>query len=175
MSLSQLGMVAPVQADPPQLIVGTLGAISRMIAINTLRTSAISAVVIDEVTAYSNFSYLISRSSRESLQLVLMVQVDALTGAAKEGGLLGKLLTVHTDVQKRQTIFVSATVPQHNHFVRECIRNKWAKVSNRPPASSVLYSSLAFFHIPESCSESASVEVEKEGSMSIWVVGCSCD
>jgi superfamily II DNA/RNA helicase len=25
----------------------------------------------------------------------------------------------------RQTIFASATIPQHNHFIRQCIKNKW--------------------------------------------------
>jgi hypothetical protein len=49
-------------------------------------------------------------------------------GAAKEGNLLQNLLAVHTRPEQRQTIFASATVPQHNRFMRDIIQNKWAKV-----------------------------------------------
>lgn len=46
----------------------------------------------------------------------------------QEGNQLQNLLAVHTRADQRQTIFASATVPQHNRFMRDCIQNKWAKV-----------------------------------------------
>jgi hypothetical protein len=56
------------------------------------------------------------------------VQVDAMMGAAKEGGHLQKLLSVHTRPEQRQTILASATIPQHRRFLQDCIQNKWTKV-----------------------------------------------
>lgn len=61
--------------------------------------------------------------------MLIAAQVDTMLGAAKEGNLLQNLLAVHTRADQRQTIFASATVPQHNRFMRDCIQNKWAKVS----------------------------------------------
>lgn len=56
-------------------------------------------------------------------------QVDAMMGAAKEGGYLQKLLSEYTRPQQRQTILASATIPQHRRFLNDCIQNKWVKVS----------------------------------------------
>jgi superfamily II DNA/RNA helicase len=56
------------------------------------------------------------------------VQVDAMMGAAKEGGHLQKLLSVHTHPEQRQTILASATIPQHRRFLQDCVQNKWTKV-----------------------------------------------
>jgi superfamily II DNA/RNA helicase len=48
-------------------------------------------------------------------------------GAAKEGGHLQKLLSVHTRPEQRQTILASATIPQHRRFLQDCVQNKWTK------------------------------------------------
>ncbi|BFI31916.1 hypothetical protein MPTK2_4g00850 [Marchantia polymorpha subsp. ruderalis] len=90
-----------IKAAPPQLIVGTLRCLIRLIESNHLRTNAITTLVIDEV--------------------------DTLLGSAKEGNNLQNLLAVHTRATDRQTIFASATIPQHNRFLHDCIQNKWAK------------------------------------------------
>ncbi|KAL3688998.1 hypothetical protein R1sor_015307 [Riccia sorocarpa] len=90
-----------IKAAPPQLIVGTLRCISRLIESNHLRCNAITTIVIDEI--------------------------DTLLGSAKEGNHLQNLLSVHTRATDRQTIFASATVPQHNRFLHDCVQNKWAK------------------------------------------------
>ncbi|CAM6119692.1 unnamed protein product [Calypogeia fissa] len=91
-----------IKAAPPQLIVGTLRCLTRLIDSQHLKTSTVTTLVIDEV--------------------------DTMMGAAKEGNQLQNLLAVHTRREQRQTIFASATVPQHNRFIRDCIQNKWAKV-----------------------------------------------
>ncbi|KAG0588713.1 hypothetical protein KC19_2G263900 [Ceratodon purpureus] len=90
-----------LKAEPPQIVVGTLERIARMIETKNLRTNAITTVVIDEV--------------------------DAMMGAAKEGGHLQKLLSEYTRPQQRQTILASATIPQHRRFLNDCIQNKWVK------------------------------------------------
>ncbi|KAL2631099.1 hypothetical protein R1flu_015785 [Riccia fluitans] len=90
-----------IKAAPPQLIVGTLRCLSKLIESNHLRCNSVTTVVIDEV--------------------------DTLLGSAKEGNHLQGLLAVHTRATDRQTIFASATVPQHNRFLHDCIQNKWAK------------------------------------------------
>ena len=40
------------------------------------------------------------------------------------GGRLANGKNLYTD-KRRQTIFASATIPQHNHFMRQCVRNGW--------------------------------------------------
>jgi len=60
--------------------------------------------------------------------VVCAEQVDAMMGAAKEGGHLQKLLSEYTRPQQRQTILASATIPQHRRFLNDCIQNKWVKV-----------------------------------------------
>lgn len=90
-----------LKAEPPQIVVGTLERIARMIETKNLRTNAVNTIVIDEV--------------------------DAMMGAAKEGGHLHKLLSEYTRPQQRQTILASATIPQHRRFLNDCIQNKWVK------------------------------------------------
>lgn len=92
-----------LKASPPQIIVGTLVCICKMIETKNLRTAAINTLVVDEV--------------------------DAMFGLTKHLGLLRSLLTVHTTAQKRQTIFASATILQHSQFIQKCISEKWVKDS----------------------------------------------
>ncbi|CAM6017400.1 unnamed protein product [Sphagnum balticum] len=90
-----------LKAAPPQILVGTVERIGRMIEMKHLRTNAVTTIVVDEV--------------------------DAMMGAAKEGGHLQKLLSVHTRPEQRQTILASATIPQHRRFLQDCVQNKWTK------------------------------------------------
>lgn len=90
-----------LKASPPQIIVGTLQCVCKMIETKNLRTKAINTLVIDEV--------------------------DAMFRLTQHVGLLRILLTAHTVAQNRQTIFASATIPQHNQFIQKCISEKWVK------------------------------------------------
>ncbi|KAL6975283.1 hypothetical protein U1Q18_024076 [Sarracenia purpurea var. burkii] len=40
---------------------------------------------------------------------------------------LRKLLISYSISNNRQTIFASASIPQHRHFLRDCIQHKWTK------------------------------------------------
>ncbi|MCO5569822.1 hypothetical protein L7F22_023536 [Adiantum nelumboides] len=89
------------RADPPQIVVGTLNCIYKMIETKNLRTNAVNTLVIDEV--------------------------DAMFGMSQHVALLRALLTALPSAQTRQTIFASATIPQHSQFIRKCISEKWVK------------------------------------------------
>ena len=42
--------------------------------------------------------------------------------------------TTPTTYTNRQTIFASATIPQHNHFAKQCVKNGWTvRMDQRPP------------------------------------------
>lgn len=42
--------------------------------------------------------------------------------------------TTPTTCTNRQTIFASATIPQHNHFAKQCVKNGWTvRMDQRPP------------------------------------------
>ena len=49
--------------------------------------------------------------------------------SSKEVSSLKKLLTIHSSINSRQTVFASASIPQHRRFVYDCIQQKWTKVS----------------------------------------------
>ncbi|KAJ7294230.1 hypothetical protein O6H91_Y271900 [Diphasiastrum complanatum] len=90
-----------LKAEPPQLIVGTLGCICRMIETKNLKVNAVATIIVDEVDT-------------------------SLHSATQK--LLEKLLAVYTLPDQRQTIFASATIAQHHRFLQDCIQRKWAKV-----------------------------------------------
>ncbi|GBG92900.1 hypothetical protein CBR_g57658 [Chara braunii] len=92
-----------LKAEPPQLVVGMPERLLQMINDKTLRTNALQYVVVDEVDAVLERMKK-SRSSH-----------------------LHQLLTMAGSCSRRQTLLVSATVPQHHHFASYCIQNKWAK------------------------------------------------
>ncbi|GAQ87246.1 ATP-dependent RNA helicase DDX6/DHH1 [Klebsormidium nitens] len=90
-----------LKADPPHLVVGTPDRIHKMIEYRNLRTNGLKFIVVDEFDAYP--------------------------AATRTTGSLNKLLTVDSEAGARQTIFASATVPQHNRAVTELVKNKWAR------------------------------------------------
>eukprot|EP01018_Ginkgo_biloba_P006647 Gb_37103 [translate_table: standard] len=90
-----------MQAEPPQIMVATLGCLCQMIDKEILKLDAIKVLVIDEV--------------------------DSIFGAAKQTYMLRKLLTSYTAIKQRQTVFASASIPQHKRFVDDCIQQKWTK------------------------------------------------
>lgn len=55
-------------------------------------------------------------------------QVDFMFSSSKQVSSLKKLLTSYSSFSNRQTIFASASIPQHRHFLHDCIQQKWTKV-----------------------------------------------
>ena len=48
--------------------------------------------------------------------------------SSKQAGSLRKLLTSYSSTNNRQTVFASASIPQHRRFLHDCIQQKWTKV-----------------------------------------------
>ncbi|KAK9086711.1 hypothetical protein Syun_029105 [Stephania yunnanensis] len=90
-----------LKAEPPIIVVATLGSLCQMLEKNIFKLEAMQILVIDEV--------------------------DFLFNSSKQTYSLRKLLTSYSSINSRQTIFASASIPQHRRFVYDCIQQKWTK------------------------------------------------
>ncbi|KAL3505880.1 hypothetical protein ACH5RR_031262 [Cinchona calisaya] len=90
-----------LKAEPPSIVVATLGSLCHMLEKQILKLEAMQVLVIDEVDFMFNSSK----------------QVDSLR----------RLLTSYSSINNRQTIFASASVPQRKRFLYDCIQHKWTK------------------------------------------------
>jgi superfamily II DNA/RNA helicase len=63
----------------------------------------------------------------DSVRVLVVDEVDFLFYSSKQVGSVRKLLTSFSSCDKRQTVFASASIPQHKHFVHDCIQQKWTK------------------------------------------------
>lgn len=117
-------------ADPPHVVVGNPDSLNRLVLTGAIRVNAVSYVVVDEVDAC-----LLSEATRASLHELLARSLspthadeedeedEGVALLAEEGTRVGgdEVLTVRRPTG-RQTVFASATVPQHNHFIRQCVQ-----------------------------------------------------
>ncbi|KAK9146712.1 hypothetical protein Sjap_006615 [Stephania japonica] len=90
-----------LKAEPPTIVVATMGSLCQMLEKNIFKLEAMQILVIDEV--------------------------DFLFNSSKQAYSLRKLLTSYSSINSRQTIFASASIPQHRRFVYDCIQQKWTK------------------------------------------------
>lgn len=90
-----------LKADPPQIVVATIKSLCQMLEKRTLKLEAMRVLVIDEA--------------------------DFMFNSSKQVFALRKLLTSYSTINNRQTIFASASIPQHRHFLHDCIQQKWTK------------------------------------------------
>ncbi|XP_058082526.1 DEAD-box ATP-dependent RNA helicase 58, chloroplastic isoform X7 [Magnolia sinica] len=90
-----------LKAEPPQIIVATVRSLCQLLEKKKLKLEAMRVLVIDEV--------------------------DFMFHSSKQGYSLRKLLTSYSTINNRQTIFASASIPQHNRFLYDCIQQKWTK------------------------------------------------
>ena len=119
-------------ADPPHIVIGNPENLSKLVATGAIRVNAVSYVVVDEVDAC-----LLSEATRSWLHELLARSLSpthsdddegeneeetARLIAAGAGRVTGAAAPVMRRVKDRQTVFASATVPQHNHFVRQCVQ-----------------------------------------------------
>ncbi|VAH70165.1 unnamed protein product [Triticum turgidum subsp. durum] len=89
------------QAEPPAIIVATVASLCQMVEKRAFSLGSIKILVIDEV--------------------------DFIFGSSKQVNSLRKILNSYTAASSRQTIFASASIPQHNRFVHDCVQHKWTK------------------------------------------------
>ncbi|XP_031738178.1 DEAD-box ATP-dependent RNA helicase 58, chloroplastic isoform X3 [Cucumis sativus] len=90
-----------LKADPPEILVATVGSLCQMVERQFLDLGSLNVLVIDEV--------------------------DFMFSSSKQVSSLKKLLTSYSSFSNRQTIFASASIPQHRHFLHDCIQQKWTK------------------------------------------------
>ncbi|XP_068660625.1 DEAD-box ATP-dependent RNA helicase 58, chloroplastic [Aristolochia californica] len=90
-----------LKAEPPQIVVATLLSLCQMLEKQIFKLDKLQVLVIDEV--------------------------DFMFNSSKQAYSLRKLLTLYSTISNRQTIFASASIPQHNRFVHDCIQQKWTK------------------------------------------------
>lgn len=115
-------------ADPPHIVIGNPDNLNRLVLTGAIRVNAVSYVVVDEVDAC-----LLSEATRASLHELLARSLSPTHAEDEEdedmAGLVEVGLQISGDevlsIRKptgRQTVFASATVPQHNHFIRQCVQ-----------------------------------------------------
>jgi len=127
-------------ADPPHIVIGTPEELTKMVRHGGIRYNAVKYVVVDEVDACllksndssssSPLHILLSRYlsptfaneddavlQEESSAAYSMVSTTASASEART--------RVISHGKDRQTVFVSATIPQHNHFRKQCVQNQW--------------------------------------------------
>lgn len=90
-----------LKAEPPTIIVATIASLCQMLEKHIFKLEAMQVLVIDEV--------------------------DFMFNSSKQVSSLRKLLTIYSSCNNRQTVFVSASIPQHRRFLHDCIQQKWTK------------------------------------------------
>ena len=133
------------RAEPPHIVIGTPGELSDLVRTGGMKYNAVKFVVVDEVDAclLNNGGKISSAKSKSNAALTLSgsgplhellsrylsptydeIEEDdnfaVLSASASSDAL--KIVSHGTD---RQTVFVSATIPQHNHFLKQCVQNQW--------------------------------------------------
>ncbi|KAF8392432.1 hypothetical protein HHK36_022774 [Tetracentron sinense] len=90
-----------LKAEPPTIVVATIGSLCQMLEKQIFKLEAMRVLVIDEV--------------------------DFMFRSSKHASSLRKLLTSYSSINDHQTVFASASIPQHRHFLYDCIQQKWTK------------------------------------------------
>ncbi|KAG6732095.1 hypothetical protein I3843_01G153300 [Carya illinoinensis] len=90
-----------LKAEPPTILVATIRSLCQMLEKQTLKLESMRVLIIDEV--------------------------DFMFNSSKEVSSLRKLLTSYSSLNNRQTVFASASIPQHRRFLYDCIQQKWTK------------------------------------------------
>ncbi|KAE8668082.1 DEAD-box ATP-dependent RNA helicase 58 [Hibiscus syriacus] len=90
-----------LKAEPPTIVVATIRSLSQMLEKQIFKLDSMRVLVVDEV--------------------------DFLFNSSKQVSSLRMLLTSYSSCNNRQTVFASASIPQHRRFIHDCIQQKWTK------------------------------------------------
>jgi len=141
-------------SEPPQLVIGTVVELCDMIRLGGIqRCNALQYLVVDEVdacllnnggniamTASSNNNAIANTGTplHELLSKYLSPSFDDGTDAVAADRSVLAAASISNNNNKnnkknkkprlsnhRQTIFCSATIPQHRHFLKQCVQNQW--------------------------------------------------
>ncbi|CAJ1946269.1 unnamed protein product [Cylindrotheca closterium] len=120
-------------AETPQVVIGTPTEILDMVQYGGIpRISTIKYVVVDEVDAclvHKSGAALTSKDKTISSDLHVLLSKFLSPTFAEEEDDTAYLENTKTKRQRkfkeRQTVFASATIPQHRHFLKQCRSNQW--------------------------------------------------
>lgn len=138
-------------SEPPQIVIGTPQELTDMVEHGGIKYNAVKYVVVDEVDAclLGNGGSLATNSG--PLHVLLSKHLSPTFGKAHaqnqqhhsnnnqndpETVLQQRVADIANSnnnnkqglrplSQTRQTIFCSATIPQHRHFIKSCVQNQW--------------------------------------------------
>ena len=127
------------KSEPPHIVIGTPGELGMMVKKGGMKYNSIKFVVVDEVDAcllQNGGSTMTKKSKSAALNLSGSGPLHELLSrylspsyvepCSEQDSLdaleLTPTISHGTD---RQTVFVSATIPQHNHFMKQCVQNQW--------------------------------------------------
>ncbi|THG10786.1 hypothetical protein TEA_010694 [Camellia sinensis var. sinensis] len=128
----ELGM----QVEPPTIVVATLGSLCQMIDKKIIKLDSMQVLIIDEVepptivvATLGSLCQMIDKKilKLDSMQVLVIDEVDFMFNSSKQVSSLRKLLISYSLRNNRQTIFASASIPQHRRFLSDCIQQKWTK------------------------------------------------
>ncbi|KAL3945463.1 MAG: hypothetical protein SGBAC_000434 [Bacillariaceae sp.] len=121
-------------AETPQVVIGTPTEVLDMVQYGGIpRISTIKYVVVDEVDAclvHNSGAALTSKDKTIASDLhLLLSKFLSPTFAEEEDENTAYLEDTktkrHRKFRERQTVFASATIPQHRHFLKQCRSNQW--------------------------------------------------
>mmetsp|Transcript_21136 Transcript_21136/g.68419 ORF Transcript_21136/g.68419 Transcript_21136/m.68419 type:complete len:442 (+) Transcript_21136:63-1388(+) len=92
-----------IKAQPPQVIIGNVQQVDSIVSAGLLEPGSLQILVVDEVDAC-----MADVDSRAAVERILCARTAGHAG----GG-------------DRQTVFVSASLPQRNHFQRQAVQQRW--------------------------------------------------
>jgi superfamily II DNA/RNA helicase len=130
-------------AEPPHVVIGTPQELCDMIRLGGIkRYNSVKYLVVDEVDAclLNNNGKLATGTLQfsgtplhELLSKYLSPTYDDGREAAldTDSAMVSGANTQRPISQQRRTIFCSATIPQHRHFIKQCVQNQWML---QPPA-----------------------------------------
>ena len=131
-------------AEPPHVVIGTPDELTKMVSKGGIRYNAVKFVVVDEVDAcllnnggtygsgsLSNLSSagplhdLLSRYLSPTFDEADVLEEDGSSLISSSATDIAKAQRTVSHGTDRQTVFASATIPQHNHFMKQCVQNQW--------------------------------------------------
>ena len=115
-------------AEPPHVVIGTPDELGKMVSKGGIRYNSVEIVVVDEVDAC-----LGNRQTSNELHTLLSRYLSPTFNEAEdESGFADQSIGIQSEKDKtinysvrRQTIFASATIPSHNHFMKQCVQQQW--------------------------------------------------
>lgn len=117
-------------AQPPQLVVGNVQQVDAVLKARLLRLESLRMLVVDEVDAC-----LADERTSALLQRMLGGQLAVPTSPPPSRASAGRQATASrgssspSPLTARQTLFVSASLPQREHFRRQCEQQRWCRAA----------------------------------------------